>query len=77
VYQIQSSSAAYRGGLRTEDVILSFNGQKTTDIATLDRLVAQARPGDRAKVVINRNGKQLTLDVPVESRQQQQLLRRR
>lgn len=77
VYQIQSSSPAYRGGLRPEDVIVSFNGQKTTDTATLDRLVAQARPGDRAKVVVERGGRQITLDIPIESRQQQPLLRRR
>ncbi|MCC7008441.1 MAG: trypsin-like peptidase domain-containing protein [Acidobacteria bacterium] len=76
VYQIQNTSAAYRGGLRPEDVIVSFNGQKTPDIQTLDRLVAQARPGERATVVVDRNGRQITLEIPIESRQQQRLLRR-
>jgi serine protease Do len=71
------SSPAYRGGLRPEDIVLTFNGQKVASGDQLDRLIADSRVGTRAKVEVERERKRITLDIPIESRQQQPQLRRR
>ena len=70
--RLDPASSAYRAGLRTGDVLLSFNGQKPSTREELEGLIARAGVGTRATVEIERNGRQTTVTVPVESRQQQQ-----
>jgi S1-C subfamily serine protease len=77
VNEIGRNSAAYRAGLRPADVILTFNGVKPSSREELESLIARARAGTRATVEIQRDGKRLTLTVPIESRQSQQSLRQR
>ncbi|MFN9792789.1 MAG: Do family serine endopeptidase [Pseudomonadota bacterium] len=63
VGQVQSGSAAEKAGVKTGDVILSFNGTEIGDSSELPPLVGATAPGARARVTLFRDGK--TLDLPV------------
>jgi serine protease Do len=65
VNQIDRRSPAYQAGIRPTDVIVSFNGQTVDDPSHLIRLVADAKIGSTATVGIVREGRQLTLKIPV------------
>ena len=55
VQQVERSSAAWEGGLNTDDEVLAINGIR----ATADNwamLEALAQPGDRWEVLISRDG---------------------
>jgi S1-C subfamily serine protease len=71
VYRIDQGSPAYRGGLRGGDVVQAFNGQKVDAREQLEGAVARSKPGTRATLEVDRDGKRLTLTVPIESRQEQ------
>ena len=63
-------SPAQRAGLRTGDVITSFDGtpvetEKEEDLGIFQRLVAGIEPGRKVKLEIVRDGKQRSLDVEV------------
>ena len=65
---------AERAGLRPGDLILSIDGEQSSDGRSSMNQVARARPGDRIDIDILRNGKPLTLTAeigmrpPVENR---------
>jgi serine protease Do len=60
---VSPGSAAERAGLKRGDVILSFNGQPVRDTNTLRNRVAETKPGSSANVVINRDGREQTVNV--------------
>jgi serine protease Do len=70
VWDLDPQSAAYRGGLRPDDIVLAFNGQPTPDYDHLDRSIIAAPVGSRVKVDVIRSGRRVSLDVPIVSRQQ-------
>jgi Do/DeqQ family serine protease len=57
---------AARAGLEQYDIILSVNGQATNDTATLLKVISDAPIGSTATVDILRQGRRLTLKVPIE-----------
>ena len=69
VNQIDRRSAAYRAGLQPADVVVTFNGQTVEDPSHLLRLIADAPIGSTAAVGIVRQGRRLTLQVPVVQRE--------
>jgi Do/DeqQ family serine protease len=69
VNQIDRRSPAYRAGLQPGDVIVSFNGQSVDDPAHLLRLVADAKIGSTATVVVMREGRATSLQIPVLQRE--------
>ena len=77
VNRIDPASSAYRAGLRSGDVVLTVNGQRPANREEIDALIARARAGSRAAFEIERDGRRLSLIVPIESRQNQSGLRRR
>jgi S1-C subfamily serine protease len=79
IARLDPQSAAYRAGLRAGDIVLSLNGEATETREEIDGLIARAGVGSRATFEVERNGRTLSVAVPVESRQQQQqpVLRRR
>ena len=77
VYRIDQTSAAYRGGLRFRDVLLSVNGQRIEGVQELETLVAKSKPGTHARVEVQREGKRLSLTIPIENRSEQQVRRPR
>jgi S1-C subfamily serine protease len=63
------NSSAYRAGLRPNDLIVGVNGHKISDADELDRVIIQTPIGSMAKVDFLRNGRPMTLQVPVVIRQ--------
>ena len=69
VDQVDRRSSAYRGGVEPGDVIVSFNGQAVTDPAHLVQLVSDAPVGSTATVVVIRDGRQVSLKIPILQRE--------
>jgi len=55
VSSVTQGSAAERAGIKRGDIIVSFNGEPATDANTLRNRIAEAAPGSRATIVINRD----------------------
>jgi Do/DeqQ family serine protease len=68
VDQIDRRSPAFQAGLDAGDIIVSFNGQSVDDPNHLVRLVSDAPIGSTAAVGILREGKQMTLKIPIAQR---------
>jgi Do/DeqQ family serine protease len=69
VNQIDRRSPAYQAGLQPTDVIVSFGGQTVEDPSHLARLVADAKIGSTTEVGVVRQGRPLTLKIPVIERE--------
>jgi len=65
VADVMPGSPAEAGGLRAGDVIVEVEGQKTPEVPTLQRIVADLRPGVRARVVVVREGQRQALEVTI------------
>ena len=69
VNEIERRSPAYQAGLDAGDVIISFNGQNVIDPSHFVQLVSDATIGSTATVVVFREGRQITLKIPVLQRE--------
>jgi S1-C subfamily serine protease len=69
VNEIERRSPAYQAGLDAGDIIISFNGQNVIDPSHFVQLVSDARIGSTATVVVIRDGRQVTLKIPVLQRE--------
>jgi len=69
VNEIEHRSPAYQAGLEPGDIIVSFNGQNVIDPSHFNQLVSDARIGSTAIVVVTREGRQVTLKIPVLQRE--------
>ncbi len=56
-------SAAEKAGLKENDIILEFNGQKITLENSLAKIIMKYNPGDQVVLKILRNGKEKTIEV--------------
>ncbi len=65
VASVTEGSPADKAGLRTGDVILSFQGTNITRSGDLPPVVAATPAGTRAKVLVRREGKQREISVEV------------
>lgn len=63
VSEVKEGSPADRAGLRRGDVIVSLEGEKIPDAATLARKLALTRPGVDTKFVVLRDGKERVFTV--------------
>jgi S1-C subfamily serine protease len=68
VYQIAQQSNLYQAGVRPGDVIVDFNGQPLKTLEELNRLVIRAPVGSRVPMTVLRNGRRVTINVPVVER---------
>jgi serine protease Do len=57
---------AAKGGLKTSDVVLSFDGKPVPSMRDLPKIVALSPIGKTVKVEVLRGGERLTLDVTIE-----------
>ena len=69
VSKMDPRSPAYQAGLEPGDIIVSFNNQNVIDPAHFIQLVSDARIGSTATLVVIREGKRVTLKVPVLQRE--------
>jgi serine protease Do len=62
------SSSAYQAGIQPGDVIVSFNGQRVDTSEEFTKLLADTKIGSTATIEVLREGRRMTLKVPVTGR---------
>jgi len=65
VVSMQQRSDAYAAGLRPGDIVVSFNATTIEDQAQFARLLSEAKIGSTVTLGILREGRQMTVKVPV------------
>ena len=65
VLEVSSMSAAERAGLQKGDIIVEFAGETVTSADDLNTIKAAQTPGDTVSVKVDRNGKEVTLELVV------------
>jgi S1-C subfamily serine protease len=68
VASVVENGAAAKAGIREGDVITSIEGVKVNDSATLLEQIGKRRPGDKIKVVYQRDGKSYSVSVTLQNR---------
>ena len=67
VNQVHPRSPAARAGLTRGDVILEIGGRDVPDARALDFRLALGTPGESTELRVRRDGRALTLDLPLET----------
>lgn len=68
IASVTPGQPADRAGIRAGDVVLRFDGKPVQSFEDLIVLVAETEPGDRVKIVLQRDGEEITLDIVVGRR---------
>lgn len=63
VGDFMENSAAKTAGIKVGDVIIEANGVPVSSSATLQETVGTMRPGETAKIKVNRDGREIMFDV--------------
>jgi len=66
VSNVRQGSAADKGGVKRNDLILAINGEKIEDSNVLRNKVAGTAPGTTIKLTVLRDGKEVVLDVTLD-----------
>ena len=69
ITEVSSMSAAERAGLQKGDIITEFAGETVTSADDLNAIKAKQTSGDTVSVKIDRNGKEMTLDLVIRQQQ--------
>src|SRR5690606_768062 len=67
VIAVSPSSAAERAGIRVDDVIVSVNGRRVRDAATLRNTIGFMRPGAQVTIGLVRDGRELTVNAVLDA----------
>ena len=67
IASIEEDSPADKDGLMEDDVIQQVNDVKILRSSTLTRVIRKMAPGDKAKIIIIRDGKEKTITVTIGS----------
>ena len=62
------TSSAYQAGIQPGDVIVSFNGQRVESSEAFTKLLSDTKIGTTATIEVLREGRRMTLKVPVTGR---------
>jgi hypothetical protein len=65
---VNEGSPAQKGGIQSEDIIISFGGKKITNIYDYVYALQKHVPGDVVEVIVNRNGEEVKLEVELGAR---------
>ncbi len=65
VSDVTPGSPADKAGIKRQDIITEFNGQKINDMQGLPKLVAATPPGTQVQLKLLRNGKEQTVNLKV------------
>ncbi len=68
--QVEPSSAAGKGGVKVDDVIVAFDGEKVDDFTDLRKLINRRRPGDEVTLKVKRESDEIELKVRLGKRPQ-------
>lgn len=69
VDSLLKNSAAEKYGIKKGDIIVAVNGEKVLSSAKLQELIAQHRPGDKVKILVNRKGIEKEIEVVLNNRE--------
>ena len=73
VNDIADDSPADKAGIEPKDIILEWNGTPVKDSDALTELVRAAKIGDKADLLVNRDGKEMKVSVEIGERRETQL----
>ncbi len=65
VTKVMSGSPAEKGGLKSGDVIVRYNGEPVKNVTDLQLKVINTKPGERVRITVVRDGKEKVLTVKV------------
>jgi len=65
VTKVIKGSPAQKGGLRSGDIIVEFNGEPVKNVADLQLKVIGTKPGQKVKITVIRDGEKKTLTVKI------------
>jgi serine protease Do len=74
VTEVVKESAAQKAGIKTGDVVTSFDGERVRSARQLERLVEETPAGRTVKVAVQRAGAPVTVDVTPEVPKMTQVL---
>ncbi|ABN52518.1 MAG TPA: PDZ domain-containing protein [Hungateiclostridium thermocellum] len=66
VYNVEIFSAAYKAGIQKDDIITEFNGVRVKNYDELEEQKNKYKPGDKVKLKIHRDGKDITVEVTLD-----------
>lgn len=66
VYNVEIFSAAYKAGIQKDDIITEFNGVRVKNYDELEEQKNKFKPGDKVKLKIHRDGKDITVEVTLD-----------
>jgi putative serine protease PepD len=61
-------SPAAKAGLKENDIIISFNKKKLDSLMDLSTALAEAKPGEKVKLKVTRDGKEVELEATLAER---------
>lgn len=68
VASVVEGGSASEAGIRKGDIILSIDGVKVNDSATVQELIARRRPNDKVKISVKRDGDVKQIDVTLRNK---------
>ncbi len=74
INEVYEDDPAYAAGIKPGDIILMVEDQPVDSPNQLSRLVAQVGPGEKAKIHLLRDGKEMIYHVPMAERQEKTTL---
>ncbi len=63
ITDVTQGSGADKAGIRAGDIIVSMAGKAVETVRDLDKIKEAYKPGDRVSVVVDRNGKKISLEM--------------
>lgn len=72
VSDVLPNGPAFKGGLKSGDVIVKFGDQPVVTVSELPRLVAAVQPGETVDVVILREGKEQTVRITIDAQSEKE-----
>jgi len=66
ITSVTGGSAAEKGGIQVNDIVIEFNGQPVRSSSELIAMVVAARPGATVPVKVVRGGQQRTLNITID-----------
>lgn len=66
VRSVKINSAAFKSGLKRNDIILEYDGEKVTNISEFENIIMEYPIGKKCVLKVLRKSKEITLNVPIE-----------